>query len=174
MIKANVGRAVRRHALASLSAGEMDSGLPAGVRALDIWRSERFGSVLFFAEADAGLYSFNQPSLHHEDARLRQLRGWVSTGGGGIGVEDLSELATSAKLGLLDLGGGSDNNIRLKIGFAPAEVAEIRLSNGARTWTHPVGIDGFFLVGATSQQPPCRAIGVGRDGREIDGPPLLL
>ncbi len=38
-----------------------------------MWRAEQFGSVLFFAEATAGFFSFECPSVHHDDARRRPI-----------------------------------------------------------------------------------------------------
>jgi hypothetical protein len=111
----------------------------------------------------------------HFVIRLRPRRGWVSTGGGSIGVEDLSRLAAGARRGLIRLGDDSnDENIRLTIGVATSEVAAIRLSTAERNWTRPVGVDGFFLLGVIPREPPTRAIAIGHDGGEIDGPSILL
>jgi len=174
MIKAEVDQAVRRRTVASLAAGELpESGLPAGVKAVAMWRNERLGSVLFFADAASGLFSFGQSSLNHRDARLRRFRGWIATGGGGIGMNEDSDLAEQPP-GLVNLGGGSNRDLRLTIGFATSEVATVCLKNRLRSSMHPIGVDGFFLLGITPQDPPTSAIGIGHDGSEIPGPVILL
>jgi hypothetical protein len=172
MDHADVFRAVMRAARDALASGELPtSGLPPGVKALAMWREERVGSVLFFAQADANLYSFDYPSLNHVGGKRSWTGRWVPLPGGGIGIHtDLDAEGPP----LRNLGGGDDGHIRVTIGRAAPGVAAIRLVNDERTWTSPLGVDRFFILGTTPDKPPTDAVAIDPAGDEIPGPSIRL
>jgi hypothetical protein len=177
MTRPEVYRAVRGYARKAISAGELwAADLPAGVKAVDLWRTTRLGSVLFFGEATSGLFSFNFRSLHHEDARRRAIVGWAGANGGGVGLDEpYDELVANGPPGIHALGLSHGSEVRLTFGYATAEVATIRVViNDQRIRLHPVGLEGFFSLGRTPQEPATRAVAIGPDGDEIDAPPLVL
>jgi hypothetical protein len=142
-----------------------------GVKPLALWRDGRFGSVLFFAAPTVGLFPFEFPSLHHEDAELMPIiKRWRSTGGGAVGIH--TELDTPR--GLQQLGGGANRRLRLTLGRAGTEVAMIRLTNAQRVWTCRVGIDGFVLLGTPLPDPVTTAVAIRSDGSVIPGSELVL
>jgi hypothetical protein len=177
MTKMNVHQVVQRAAIAALSSGELPGrGLPAGVRALDLWRYHRFGSVLFRAEPNSGLYPFGLAGLHCEDAKWRPLtHRWVTTDGGGVGLhEPFDELvANDGPPGLHRLGGSSSPEVRLTMGWVTSDADAIQLTNRQATWRQPIGIDRFVLLGITAEEPATHATAVDHDERPLGGSLVL-
>lgn len=140
MTRPEVYCAVRSYARNAISAGELPAvDLPTGVKAVDLWHTTPFGSVLFFGEATSGLFSFNFPSLHAENVRRRTVRGWVGANGGGVGLhEPYYELLADAPPGIHALGHSQSPEARLTFGYATSEVARIRLINDQQIRLHPV------------------------------------
>jgi hypothetical protein len=169
-------RAVHRWTTKALSAGEFPTMvLPAGVKAVAMWRSKRFGSVLFHIEGSSELASFAIPCLEHFDARLDRMRRWMVIGGGGMGLhEPFEEALAHPPLGLFELGGGFGDQIRITVGYAGPHVAAIRLANDQRTWLSPIGVDGFFILGKTPDEPATTAIAVDSDGETLPGSLIAL
>ncbi len=169
-------QAVHRWTTRALSAGEFPTTvLPAGVKAVAMWRNKRFGSVLFHIEGISELSCFGYPTLQHVDARLLRIRGWMVTGGGGQGLHEPFEQAlANPPPGLRKLGGGSDGHVRVTVGYAGPLVAAIRLTNDQGTRLSPIGIDGFFILGTTPNEPTTTAVAVDSNKETLPGPHIVL
>jgi hypothetical protein len=171
MIRNDVVHAVHKSAIRSLGTRELtEFGLPDGVKAVDWWREDPYGAVLFHADSGAGLHSSDQACLHLQEGHRRRLWGWTATGSGAIGIEDPPQRPDGDGPRIVKLGDRQDRNVRLAFGHAEPPITSIRLSNEQGAWTHPVGVDGFFLLGVTAQDPPTRAVGMTADGVEVEGP----
>lgn len=168
---------IGRFALQLLDAGALSAaGLPAGVRALDLWSNGRYGSVLFWVDRELDISSFGHAVLLHHNAKRLQDGEWCSTSSGGMGVyePELERILVGKPRGLLKLGGGSQDPLRVTIGIASQDVAAIRLRDETSARERPLGADGFFLLGITYQDPITYAYAVDADGKQLPGESLLL
>jgi hypothetical protein len=64
--------------------------------------------------------------------------------------------------------------VRVTIGIASPDVAAICLRDTNAARERPPGVDGFFLLGITYQDPITYASALNSEGKEIPGDPLLL
>jgi hypothetical protein len=172
--------AIGRYALACLSAGTLPDagsptpGLPAGVKPLDLWSNDRYGSVLFRVDRRLDVSLFDGALLLHHNANRVRGGEWRSTGGGGMGSDEPRKLSASLSPGLNRLGGGSQDPMRVTIGIASSDVAAICLRAHNEVHERPLGVDRFFLLGITFADPITYAYAVNREGEEVGGDPLLL
>jgi hypothetical protein len=151
------------------------AGLPAGVRPLDLWSDDRYGSVLFWADRELDLFDRGHAALYLHHARQLRDGKWQSTGGGGYGAHEPQEIVADQPGGLHRFGGASHDSVRLTIGIATSDVAVIRLRDDrGRTRDRRPGADGFFLLGITYQDPITYAYAINSRGEELPGEPLLL
>jgi hypothetical protein len=137
-----------------------------GITALTAWREGRYGSVLFYVEADSPFAQFGMPRLYHEDLKRLPLSYWTSIGGGGFGPVDVDERARPSEYGALALlGTGVDSSFRVAVCRANCHVAAVQCKNRTRTWQTPVvGTHGFVLLGCLAAEPTTTLTAVSREG----------
>jgi hypothetical protein len=153
-------QAMVRHSMRALRRGALPEHRLAtpGAEAVALWRKQGCGSVLFRLDATDSDLPFSAV-LEHVDGRRRG-PWWSCTGGGSGGHDD----EPPSDPGLVSLGGATDNRARLLIGHASPDTLAIRLVDGDRTWTEPVGHHGFVLLGALVSDPPVSAVALNADG----------
>jgi hypothetical protein len=162
-------------ALHALAIGALPaSGLPAGVRALDLWSNDRYGAVLFWVDRELDLWGFGHAVLHHVDADRLADGSWQASGRSGSGSYKPAAVLAGKPSGLHRLGGSRRDPIRMTIGIATPDVRTIRLRNKSDARERPPGIEGFFLLGITHQDPITYAYAVTANGHEIADQALLL
>ena len=166
--------AIGRWALESLEAGALLDGGSPGVRPLDLWSNGRYGSVLFWVDRELDISDYGHALLVHHNAKRLEDGTWRSTGSGGMGSDERERILAGLSSGLHRLGGGSQDPMRVTIGIASADVAAIRLRDKHAERERPPGLDGFFLLGITHQDPITYASALNSEGKEIPGDPLLL
>jgi hypothetical protein len=159
-------QAMVRYSMRALRRGALpDEPFAApGAEALAVWRRRGYGSLLFRLDATDSDLPF-QSVLHTVDGRRRG-PWWVCTGGGGGGHHD----EPPPERGLQWLGDGGDDAYRQLTGRACGNTVAIQLADGERTWTEPVGRDGFVLLGALAADSTLSAVAVDADGRPLGGP----
>lgn len=166
--------AIGRIALGCLGAGGLRaSGLPTGVRGLDLWTDGRYGSVLFWVDRELDISGFGHTMLLNHNAKLQDGE-WHSTGSGGMASDEPEQILCDLGPGLHKLGSGTQDPMRVTIGIATPDVSAIRIRNENGTRARPLGADGFFLLGITFQDPITYAHGIDDTGKECPGEPLLL
>jgi hypothetical protein len=166
--------AIGRIAVGCLGAGRLlASGLPTGVRGLDLWTDGRYGSVLFWVDREVDISGFGHAILLHHNAKLQDGE-WRSTGSGGMGSYEPEQILRGLRPGLHRLGSGTQDPMRVTIGIGTCDVSAIQLRNENGTRARPLGADGFFLLGITFQDPITYAYAIDDTGEELPGEPLLL
>lgn len=164
---AKAAQGVRVAARRTMRSGSLPEGeVVPGVAALDVWREARFGSVLFYVEADSPFAKFDMPRLYHEDLKRLPLGYWMSIGGGGFGPVDVDERARPSEYGALTLlGTGVDSSFRVAVCRANSHVAAVQCKNRTRTWQTPVvGTHGFLLLGCLTGEASTTLTAVSPEG----------
>lgn len=153
------------------------AGLPAGVKALDLWSKGQYGSVLFWLDRnrDLSIVSHGRTPLYHHDAEHYPDGGWRSTGGGSHSTYEPGQILANKAPGIHKLGGGTRDPVRVTIGIATHDVAAIRLRDKAGAHERPPGADGFFLLGITHQDPITYVYAIDSGGKKkLPSEPILL
>lgn len=162
-------------ALRALAIGALPaSGLPAGVRALDVWSNDRYGAVLFWVDRELDLWGFGHAVLYHVDVDRLADGGWWVSGRSGSGSYKPAVVLASKPSGIHRLGSSRRDSVRLTIGIATPDVRTIRLRSKFGARERPPGVQGFFLLGITHQDPITYAYAVTAEGHEIADQALLL
>jgi hypothetical protein len=110
---------IGRYALGCLGAGTLldaglpTPGLPAGVKPLDLWSSDRYGSVLFWVDRGLDVSVFDGARLIHHNAERVGSGEWRSTGGGAMARDEPGKLSASLSPGLNRFGGGFQDPMRV-------------------------------------------------------------
>lgn len=166
---------ISRIARVALAAGMPAAvGLPAGVKALDLWSNGRYGSVLFWVDRELDISDFGHAVLIHDNAKRFPDGKWRSTGGGAMGSYEPQRILADLPPGLHKLGAGSQDPMRVTVAIASPDVDEIRLRDANSTHERPPGVDGFCLLGITHQDPITYAYALNSEGEKLPSEPLLL
>jgi Clp amino terminal domain, pathogenicity island component len=103
-------RAMHDCAVRSLDADALvPTGIPSGLRAVDLWSEGDYGSVLFWIDAHLP-WGWGLAHLEHVDAKRNRRGKWKCTGGGGVGVD--AEVLKDLPSGLHKLGGSAERLVR--------------------------------------------------------------
>jgi hypothetical protein len=158
--------AIGRWALESLEAGALlVGGSPDGVTPLDLWSNGRYGSVLVWVDRELDISDFGHALLVHHNATRLQDGNWSSTGSGGMGCQEREQILAGLPSALHRLGGGSQDPMRVTIGIASPDVAAIRLRDTNAARQRAPGVDGFFVLGITHQDPITYASALDSEGQ---------
>lgn len=165
--------AVALQAMVSEALPEGD--LPRGVKALDRWSDGRYGAVLFLVDGELDLWdSSGHAVLHYVDADRLADGSWLTQGSGGAGIQEPEELLIGRSSGIYRLGGSCRDRLRLTRGIATSDVGTIRLRNERGVHERTPGVQGFFLLGITHQDPITHAYAVTAEGHEVSDRAILL